>query len=341
MKYRAHRSRPFIIPRGTYFSWLLALCFSCNIIADSDIETQAELQNLKLSSIDIVQSSSPNSKSILSLTYDSTVNRIVDSARNLRITRKVGFSAAMSEQVLFKFHSGVKNNVRIVATYLSVEKPYNFFVISGDSLTEVYRFRYDDSGRLNKIVTILDPIDGAPALAATNDTLIYDDSGSISNIERRSSDPEKELSMQQFLYGVWGNNTQTLSGFQVYQNSNQIGSASQYQGNCPDNSDQRTCTSFGFNYFNGQNNNSNPSVTINSQEVFNKVNQLKFISQCCRDEDTFYFHPLMLLKNEIKKGDILFYVYMMDWWAPGSNNSTGGGENKGNRSLSLNFNYGL
>lgn len=36
-----------------------------------------------------------------------------------------------------------------------------------------------------------------------------------------------------------------------------------------------------------------------------------------RDYDTYYFHPLMILRNQVPLGNYLFVIYAIDWLEPG------------------------
>jgi hypothetical protein len=39
-------------------------------------------------------------------------------------------------------------------------------------------------------------------------------------------------------------------------------------------------------------------------------------NQCSQGNDTYYLHPLMVLKDQFNSGDVLLFMYMVDWWQP-------------------------
>lgn len=316
-----------------------AFVFSCTIIEDSDITSQEELDNLKLKSIEIKEETTSGTKtSVVKLLYDS-IQDFIDTSTGARILRRQRFSMPSLSSKL-RLRSGTSSNTEFTITYLEGGKPYTFAIFKGDSLVERYRFRYNNytsSGKLNKIVTFLNPVDNLPYLTQTSDTLIFDTSGELTNngIERRSPDPAKTGT---FAFEYRTDNTRYYIGKVTFKGTN-------YENPCQGGG----CPSYGGNYHAQavlSNGGFGQPIGVLNVTDFQRANlsiqdRNHDLAQygcptCIRYIDTFYFHPLLLLKDELELGDELMFIYMVDWWQPISSV-----ESPNDEKVTFSFKYGL
>jgi hypothetical protein len=323
------------------YPWMLVTLFACSIVDDNAITSQEGLKKLKLTGFTIDQQTNKAGKKVTArVISDSTVN-ITDTNTGTKINRVAILKMPSLGHSKMKLRSGTTADVDMSITYTSSTKPYTMAIYLKDSAVEVYRFRYDATGRLVKIVTIIDPVDNLPELVTTIDTLIYTTVGDMKDIDviqRKLPNGSLEATIDPF-YG--GGNPQSLSNFNYkglqYQQMNQG------PGNCN--------SGTGCGYYSispsGQGGGSGQSqFSYRVTESFNSMNQFQLEDRknnnggsCCRDFDTYYFHPLMVLRNQISKGDYLLLIYMMDWWVPGTplTNSVSGD----NETVTIDFSYGL
>jgi len=324
--------------------WLFVLMFSCTIIDDSDITSQEELDNLRLKSIEIKQETNSGSSTIVAkVTTDSVINV---STPNGILKRTVWMDWPALGNHKLKLKSGITTAFKTYTSYLESGKPYTFYIFNSDSvLLELYRFRYDANGRLNKIITIVPFVDGGPA--TSNDTLIYETtSGILSSVIRRSADPSKEGTFTNITYqnGNMNPSSDKLDRFTFqgtrYGNPCQSGCGNYYyaaEGAAPPNGGRQL---FG-----------EMAVTNSQREYLSMKDRNSNISlsgcsgyPCGIWIDTFYFHPLMLLTNQIFKsgsfeelsGDELLFIYMVDWWQPVSTQ-----ESPNDEKVTFSFKYDL
>ena len=60
---------------------------------------------------------------------------------------------------------------------------------------------------------------------------------------------------------------------------------------------------------------------------------------CSRELDSYYLHPLMILRDVVPQGGTLLWVYAVDWWKPGTAQVQLGNNFTKNDVVQLNFNY--
>lgn len=316
------------------FLTIFALTCSCSIIQEGDITSPDQLSDLKLTSFEIIQSTSNGSSTATAkLDYDSVQN-FIDPNTGTKITRKVEYTLAALGNLKMKFRSGATTGTRIYVYYTDTKKVYTLGVIQQDSVVELYRFRYSSSGQLNKIVTFIDPIN-KPLTVATNDTLIYA-GNTIKKLTRRYSGSSTSIDIT---YNTSGSNAQDTY-VSILSNG--------YNNNCSNNNSSGGDCS---NYSNTQGQNTGgvgPEITISAAELLDKLSQLNlqdrrvgFTNQSNtfhRELDTFYFHPTMLLRNQLSQGNHLLVIYMMDWWSLGAMTATSNFSR--DDYVTLNYGYG-
>ena len=294
---------------------ILLLALSCTIIEDGDITSLAQYSALKLKSIEINQETlAGNSTKLAVLKYDSVVN-LVDPTTGARITRKQRFTLPSLGTLKMKLRSGTNTNAEIYMSFKEDGLPYTFIIYVGDSLVEHYSFRYNASNKLNKIRTRLNPIDGRPATLVTTDTLTYSPSpeGKLVSMTRKgvgsftfqfgTSNSEQTLNTMTFL----GQNHSIYQGFCSNVSSNVCGSL-QGPGCCGD----------------------IPTIVNENHSTLGKTTQTVITDLrldgsnnsncvgCPRELDTYYLHPLMILRDNFSHGGLLLWIYSVDWWKRGT-----------------------
>ncbi len=301
----------------------LALIFSCSIIEDSDITSQKELDNLKFKSIEIKQqTNSGNSTVVARVTTDSVINISVP-AGILNRTLWMDWPALGSKKM--KLRSGFTAAFKSYTSFLESGKPWTFYLFDNDTTVfEIYRFRYDVSGRLSNIITNV----GGPA---TNDTLIYgnpDNESEVTSIIRRSTDTSKAGT-----FSITAGSLYNLQSFNF--------KGTTYQ---KPNSNESSFYSYGATF---PPNDGLLEVTDFQKQSLSLIDRNN-VSGNCRCNvwiDAFYFHPLMILKDQLvyedqyemrELGNALLFIYMVDWWQPVSTQ-----ESTKDESVTFNFKYGL
>lgn len=292
----------------------IAFVFSCTIIEDGDITSQEELDNLKLLSIEINQETvSSNTTSTATVTSTASVNIPVSAPPfSGTVTKLIRMDwPAFSATSKLKLRSGDVTPFKSYTSYLSSGQPYTFYLfhLSGSDtiIFEMYRFRYDANGRLSTIITNAPYIDGGPP--TSKDTLIYGNSNNASELTNIIRNPSPSPFA---LFSTGDSIFQTSWTFDFQ--------GKRYTQNCQ----KQDCGgSWGGNY-NVLGTNGFPSGVMNltstqraylSIEDFNNIDQSKCNSNPCPGWiDTFYFHPLMMLKDNFEIGDDLLFIYMVDWW---------------------------
>jgi hypothetical protein len=216
-----------------------------------------------------------------------------------------------------KLKGGATTSFRTYTSYLESGKPYTFSVSDKDSiLLELYRFRYDASGRLNKIITNVPYVEGGQS--TTNDTLIYDVAGNLIRIDRRSSDPSKA--------GAFIPGSGSVLSFRLHFQG------ILYEWGCPP---SPGCGPLGPDYISKETSNTILNFgVVNLVKIptqFLTIYDINTCANCEKKVDTFYFHPLMILKDHLSEnydreengfGDTMLFLYMVDWWRPRSNQET-------------------
>jgi hypothetical protein len=314
-----------------------AFIFSCTIIEDGDITSQEELDDLQYVSIEIKQeTSSGTSTSLARVTSEKEINVTVAAGK---LTRTVYMDwPAFGANSKLKLKGGTATAVRSYASFLESGKPWTFYFFSSgtdSTILELYSFRYNSSGRLSNIISRAPYVAAGPA--TSNDTLIYDNNGRLSGITRKFPATGTTAAFSNFEYQT-RDNSYKLNQF-VFQSMN-------YQIPCQGSG----CGSYwGGNHHVAPGNNSHssnfPTGVLNiatfereylSIQDFNNLNQSFCSSGCSAWIDTFYFHPLMILKDHFNAGDDLLFIYMVDWWKPSTPQAS-----TTNEKVSISFNYDL
>jgi len=321
------------------FSVLLMVLFSCTIVKDSDITSIAQLNSLSLKSFGIVQNSQTgNSSALVSLKYDSAVNRI-SAGTGAHISRVKGFSLPALGNYKMKLKSGINTATEIKIAYKDNGMLNACIIYQGDSTVESYLFFYSTSNQLIKVSTTLNPIDGKAPTYKTVDQLTYAVGDVYPSTITRSSTYDATLSGT---YTVCQNCSGSGSSSQsVNQLSFQQGQSQVYQlsfnsgsGNCSSNGYYPySCGSINKTNSNGggQNGNQNQLSFVNNF-TFNKTIQTTLTS--ISNTDTYYFHPILILKDVIPQGDFHFWFYSVDWF------QTNGSPFNNSDMVKINFNYG-
>lgn len=315
------------------FSAGLTMAFSCTIITDKDITSTAQLSKLmsklKWKGLEIKQETSKGNSTVSAqVLYDSTVN-IVDPATGTRINRRVRFSlGAMGPKL--KLRSGTTAKTEFTLSYKEGNQPYTFVIYQGDSAVEIYRFRYDASNRLYRIMTFLNPVDGRPFILATRDSIGYDASFKPVSIIRRSPSQPGTITL------TYNNSTLQQIGFKGT-NYTQSG------GNCRQGVSTPTCGGFSTNSNAQVHYQFHISNGISNQVLIQDVREPiggGVCPACDREPATFYFHPLMLVKDQLPFGADLLLAYMGDWWVLGAATADPN-QRRTNEVVTFNFLYGL
>lgn len=287
---------------------LFAFIFSCTIIEDSDITSQEELDNLKLESIEIEQQTNGGtSTSTAKVTSDVAINISVPGGV---IKRQVFMDwPALGTNSKLKLKSGITTAFKSYYSLLESRKPWTFYLFSADStILELYSFRYNSSGQLASVITRAPYVAGAPA--TSRDTLIYKTDGQLLSITRN--------------YPANGT-TATFTNVNSHTSSNSYFlneyefQGIKYQKRCQGGNG---CPNWGGNYH--ALSNGSPVGVMNLttfQREYLNLEDVNSITQTCQNNspcsfwiDTFYLHPLLILKDQFDHGNDLLLIYMIDWW---------------------------
>ncbi len=309
--------------------WLL-LIFSCTIIEDTDLITPADFEKIKLRQIDIEQDAG-NVKSVanIKLEWDSAANTPVPGGT---VTRRTLWTLTNFKGRKLKFRSGTYTNLQVYIAFFSGDRPYTLILYNNDVVVELYRFRYNDEGQLARVVFFLDP-----EQLVTRDTILYE-SGKIASIERVENTPTPggNITVNDYINGP----PEMVNSFRnsVYQFT------SPGQGNCPNNTPRDVCFSFyRMPILGGGQSEQVNFYNETSLGVFNsfKLQEQRFnMPSSNREPDTYYFHPLMILKTYFENGDDLVVLYMVDWYAPGAPQN-GNSSSSFDEYVKFNFVYGV
>lgn len=306
-----------------------AFIFSCTIIEDSDITSQEELDNLKFVSIEIKQQTgSGTSAAMASVTSEDEIDTLVSAGKLSRATWMDW--PALSGKLLLK--SGVTTAFKSYASFLESGKPWTFYLFSADSIIlELYSFRYDASGRLSNIITSAPYVQNGPA--TSNDTLIYKTNGELATITRKYPATGTTTTFADIMY---------ITTYNSYKLNHYVFQGMEYERPCEGNG----CGSqWGGNYHVSPTTTGFPAGVMNlvtfqreylSMEDRNHSLEQWGCGDCIRYIDTFYFHPLMILKDQFEIGDDLLFIYMIDWWQPATAQ-----QSTDNEKVTISFNYDL
>lgn len=312
---------------------IILLLFSCTIIEDGDILTMDQYDNLQLRSIDILQQkggnisgpgSAYNSESKSVTATLSKVDDINITSPFGNITRVVKIDLPSVSDLVFEFRSKPNAAVTLEQYFLSDGRPYSFEVLKGSASLELYEFGYDNTKRLNKIVFYL----GENLIS--DDSLIYDNTGRIASIVRRS--PDSSMAGKINIDYVGSETNPIISGltpsFQIYSYSK---SDAPSGGGCPSNSNNSLspCAEF------GRSDGNSPMKIVESFGITGKTKKISELTFEGFSGTRYYFHPLMILTNDFSLGKELMTIYMVDWWNPEA------GVVGGMSQLKYKFSYGL
>jgi len=323
---------------GIIFSFVTAL--SCTIVKDSDITSISQLNSLSLKSFEIVQNSKAgNSTSLAVLKYDSTVNKISKST-GAHVSRVKGFTLPALGNYKMKLKSGVNAATEIKIVYKDNGSLNDCIIYQGNSPVESYLFFYNTNNQLIKVSTVLSPTAGNVPTYETVDLLTFGATGDVypSTITRSSTYDATLTGTYTVCQNCSGSGSSSQSvnqltfnqgQSQVYQLSFNSGS-----GNCSSNGYYPySCGSINKTNSNGgggQNGNQNQLSFINNF-TFNKTIQTSLTS--ISNTDTYYFHPLLILKDVVPQGDFYFWFYSVDWFQTA-------GSPFSSDMVKINFNYG-
>ena len=292
---------------------IAAFIFSCTIIEDGDITSKEELDNLQFTSVEIKQETSSGTSTLQArVTSEHEVNISVAGGK---LTRTVYMDwPALPATSKLKLKGGTTTAVRSYASFLESGKPWTFDFFSNGSdstILELYSFRYSTNGRLSNIISRVPYVAGGPA--TSNDTLIYDGNGRLSSITRRFPGTGTSIIISPLQYRS-RENSYELQKFTFQSLIYEL--ACQGDG----------CNSpwWGGNYSVSPTSTSLPQGVMNvgmQQGEYVSLQDLNNIPNSCNGPcnawiDTFYLHPLMILKDELPDGDDLLFLYMVDWWRP-------------------------
>ncbi len=325
------------------FGVLLLLVFSCTIVKDSDITSLAQLNNLSLTSFEIDQNvKAGTSTAVGTLLYDSVVNRI-STGTGAHVSRVKGFSFPALGNYKMKLRSGTNASTEMTIGYRDNGLLNTFVIYQGDSAVEIYKFFYNTSNQLIQVVTDLNPVDNKPEMLHLKDSIIYPLAGSAypSQIFRHSPIDVTLAGT----YTVCQNCSTGSSSQAIYQIGFQQSQSNQgqtYQLNF--NSGGDGCNSGDYYPYacggitkinttgNGGSNTGQNQLSFVNNFTFNTTIQTTFTS--ASTSDTFYFHPLLILKDVILNGDFYFWFYSIDWFQASTNSFSN------NDIIKINFSYG-
>src|SRR5258706_2669000 len=317
---------------------LLLVLISCTIIKDSDITSRSQLDALTLTSFEIVQNSLAGNSSVLAtLLYDSSVNRI-SSGTGAHVKKVKGFSLPALGKYKMTLKSGTNAQTDIVIGYRDNGTPNAFVIYKGDSVVEMYKFYYNSSNQLVKLVANINPVDDKPMLLHIKDTLIYPTGPSNypSSIIRNSSDATLAGTYTVCQSCGSGSSSSQIINMITFDQSNQVYQINFNSGNHCDSNNYYPYPCGGVTKSNntgggGSNGNQN-QLSFQNSFTFDKTIQTFLTSES--NTDTYYFHPIMLLKDVVPQGSFYFWFYSVDWF-----NTTGVISNNSDM-VKINFNYG-
>ncbi len=328
------------MPRqSSVLSLLFLIVFACTIIEDSDITSISELNSLKWNGVQFVQeTNSGNSSAMMQLVYDSVKN-VVDPVTGVLIVKKMKFSLPSLANRKMRLRSGTDANTNLYISYKSGNQPFNVWITKGDSIVELYRFRYNTSNVLSKIISIINPADDLPPKAWTNDTLIYNTNNRIGSMTRRSpiGTPTGTISVEYYNPPNTGIIKVTFSG-RSYQSAG---------FSCNDGGSTNTCGGYQIQPWSSQppqlgfrfNNLSTLSTTESFTDQRFYSDNSSGCQGCSRELDKYYLHPTMIVRSQLPLGNDLTMIYMIDWWVPGTIDPVTNQNLNKNDVVNLNFTY--
>ncbi|GHM99611.1 hypothetical protein WSM22_11010 [Cytophagales bacterium WSM2-2] len=327
---------------------------SCSIVKDSDVTSLDQLNQLKLTSIEIIQNlngtSSPQSYKTAATDsiYATPATTTIDFNQKVSgtITKMTSIAWPSFTKTKMLFRSKITSTGIVIKNYFYKNGvPRACQVYQNNQLKEAYSFYYTSTWKLTDIRSRVYLSVPAADTIIYRDSLIYNSSGYISSLIRHfpSPLPAKSPVTINFSYQTFSSN----GGLSLGGNGPISYNGYSYtfgNCNCP-NSSGSTCSGCDVQVGNSY----TSHYITQGLQVSNIVNQFQIQdikvtngNNGCggsggpNDYDTYYFHPLMLLKGMFSHGDILFNIYSIDWLQPGAQIS---GLLQKNESVIFNFNY--
>ncbi|MBS1680582.1 MAG: hypothetical protein JST48_02625 [Bacteroidetes bacterium] len=328
----------------------LLMGLSCSIVKDSDVTSLDQLNQLKLSGIEIVQdlnTASPQTYSVnvTDSLYQTPVSVPIDI--NNKINGSVVKQTTLEWPVFSKtkmiFRSKISSGgIEIKNYFYTNGRPRSSTVYQNNKLKEWYSFYYDINWKLTNIRSRVYTSIPSADTTIYKDSLIYNSSGYVASLVRKSPTTPSKAGTLNLSYQTYSSNSAPALGGNPLSYSGYNYSYSNC--NCP-NGSSGNC--FGANLM-ANNGSFNARYIISSSQTSTIITQLQFediknnggncggSNGSPTDYDTYYFHPLMLLRGLFTHGDILLNIYAVDWWQPGS--PTNNNPNK-NETVTFNFKY--
>ncbi len=334
---------------GTIVSVYILL--SCSVVKDSDVTSLDQLNNLKLASIEIIQnlkgSASSSTAPVVDSLYNTPSSTTIDVSGliNGLVVKQTTMAWPAFAKTKMQFRSKITAGILIKNYFYQNGKPRASAVYQNNKLKELYSFYYDKNYNLLNIYSRV--FTSITAADTVRDSLVYSPGGYLKQIIRKSATTPSKAGTINFSYTKYSNYSDSTLG--TGGNSSlpnpTYGSYQYIYGNCfCPNSNGNSC--FGCD---AQINSSASHYLIQNLQVSTIVTQLQFedvkiinAGSCGRlqgstDFDTYYFHPLMILKGLFARGDILLNIYAIDWWQPGAVITSSSFTT--NETVTLNFNY--
>ncbi len=316
------------------FGILLLVLMSCTIVKDSDITSITQLNSLSLKSFEIDQATQVGSSSTLAtLKYDSIVNH-TSNGTGAHVSRVKGFALPSLGNYKIKLKSGVNAVTEIKIAYKDNGMLNACIIYQGNSPVESYLFFYNTNNQLIKVSTVLSPTPGNAPTYETVDILTYGAAGDVypSTITRSST-------YDATLAGIFTLEKGQSSSGSASQSINQIRFQQQTYGfsnsGCNNSSDYYPYSCGGVyknNNTGGGSSGGQNQLNFQNNFTFNKTIQTSLTS--ASNTDTYYFHPIMILKDVVPQGSFYFWFYSVDWFQPTGNSFSNSDVVK------INFNYG-
>ncbi|HTH56091.1 MAG TPA: hypothetical protein VL728_08585 [Cyclobacteriaceae bacterium] len=327
------------------FPLLLIIGFSCSIIKDSDITSLSQLNQLRLSGIDVTQNLATTivptaTIAVTDSIYKTPITTTIDLNNKINgtIVRQSIFTWPVFTKTKMIFRSKISSTGIVIRTsFYDNGNPRGTTVSQNNQLKEWYSYLYNSQWRVTNVISRVFATD----TTVYNDSLIYNTQGYVSTLLRRSKGaPLVTLNFQYQTYS--SNSLPQLGG---------SSSAVQYNGynynygncNCPSSSGN-SCSGADLNTNSGQLNARYIITGAQTNSILTQleIDDIKTGGGNCGNSgntgayDTYYFHPLMINRGYFTHGDILLNIYSIDWWLPGAVTTGGPTTNEG---ITFKFNY--
>jgi hypothetical protein len=328
---------------------LLIIGFSCSIVKDSDITSLDQLNQLKLSSIDVTQNLATTNVPTASIMvtdsiYKTPVTTFIDLNNKISgtVVKQRIFTWPVFSKTKILFRSKISSTGIVIRTgFYENGSPRGTTVTQNNQLKEWYSYIYDSKWKLTNIISRVYTSIPAADTTIYRDSLVYNSNGYVTSLIRKS--PATATVTLNFQYQTYSSNGLPQLGG----NS----SAVTYHGynynygncNCP-NSSGNSCSGADLNANSGSLNARYIIIGDQTSSIMTQlqIEDIKANGGNCGnsgntgDYDTYYFHPLMIFRGYFTHGDILLNIYSIDWWQPGAATTGGPTTNEG---ITFKFNY--